>query len=178
MSFGGPKPDLAGFADRQAQLRNMFGRDVRFYAPAAMIYDPAVPASAFDNEGFPLDPLVGASATAEADVGIDNLTIVASGHVNVVFQPLAAMRRDETQQQAVGERSRLNKDLICDLSLIPLASGASHFQVGTFARDAAGNIVYPEQWAPDDDELWKIVNAKTDGFGALQRWVVFGQGTR
>jgi hypothetical protein len=177
MSTGPLQPNLAGFAAAQAQLRDQLGRDVRFYAPSAMIYDPAVPPSAFDNEGFPLDPLVGASAVSDAGVAIDDLTIVGSGRCNVLFQPLAAMRRDELAQDALGYRSRLNKDLICDLSVMPFASGASHFEVGTLARDADGNVIYPEQFTPDDGELWHIVNAKTDGYGQLQRYLVFGQGT-
>ncbi len=177
MSLSAPTPDLAAFAVAQDKLRTFFGRDVRFYGPAAMIYDPAMPASAFDDEGFPLDPLAGASAISDAHVAIDNLTITGSAQCNILFQPLAAMRRDETGADAVAMRSRLNKDLICSLAVIPFASGSSHFEVGTLARDSTGNVIYPEQWTPDDGELWKIVNAKTDGYGELQRYLVFGQGT-
>lgn len=177
MSFSAPTPDLIGFQNAQKYLRTTLGRDVRFYKPATMIYDPALPPTAFDNEGMPLDPLAGASATASADVGIANLTIVGSAHCNVVFQPLAAMRRDEVTETALAERSRLNKDLLLDINDRPIASVASHFMVGNFARGPDGAILYPEQWTPDDGELWKIVNAKADGFGALQRYVVFGQGT-
>lgn len=175
---GLPQPDVPGFATAQQRLRGMLGRDVRFYAPAAMLYDPGVPAMAFDDEGIPLDPLVGASAiNPDTSVAIENLTYIGSAHVSVTFQPLAAMRRDETQEQALAFRSRLNKDLICDINDRPIASGAVYFEVGTLARDASGNVIYPEQWTPDDGELWKVVNAKTDGIGGLQRYIVFGQGT-
>jgi hypothetical protein len=171
-------PNLAGMADAQQRLRQLIGRDVRFYGPADVIYDPTVPVSAFDDEGIPLDPLALASGAALAAVGIDNLTIVGSAHVNVVFQPLSAMRRDEVEEDTLGWRSRLNKDLILDIADAPQAVDALYFEVGTLSRDTAGNIMRPEQWTSDDGELWKIVNSKTDGFGALQRLLVFGQGTR
>lgn len=178
MSASAPTPDLQGFAAAQATLRRTLGRDVRFYGAADIIYDPTIPASAFDDEGMPLDPVRPKTVLASAGVGIDDLTIVGSARVNVVFQPLAAMRRDEVQGDATGLRSRLNKDLILDIADMPIASGATYFQVGTLARDPTDAVIYPEEWTPDDEELWKIVNAKTDGFGALQRYVVFGQGTR
>jgi hypothetical protein len=170
-------------ADAQSRLRQLLGRDVRFYGPAAMIYDPSIPASEFDDEGIPLDPLAGATPVASADVGIDNLTIVGSAHVNVLFQPLAAMRRDEVEEQPTGWRSRLNKDLILDIADAPQTTSAEYFEIGTFTRDSDGNILYDpdgseQQWTSDDGELWKIVNSKTDGFGGLQRFLIFGQGTR
>ena len=173
-----PTPSLDGFAAAQAQLRDFFGRDVRFYAPGTMIYDPTIPPSAFDDEGFPLDPLAGASAVNPADVSISGLTVVGSAHCNVLFQPLAAMRRDEVAEDQVGIRSRLNKDLMLDIADLDQASGATHYEIGTLARDSTGAIIYPEQWTPDDGELWHIVNLKVDGVGAIQRVIVFGQGTR
>jgi hypothetical protein len=177
VSLSAPTPDLAGFAAAQAKLRTFFGRDVRFYGPGAFIYDPATPASAYDDEGFPLDPLVGASAVNAADVGVAGLTIVGSAHANVLFQPLAAMRRDETQEDRLGIRSRLNKDLMLDVSDLSQASGGTYYELGTFARDPDGSVTYPEEWTPDDGELWKVVNLKVDGVGAVQRVIIFGQGT-
>lgn len=168
MSVSGLTPDLAGFVEAQGRLRTELGRDIRFYRHADMIYDPALPASEFDDEGIPLDPLAGASAVASAGVAIPDLTLIGQARGNVVFQPLAAMRRDEVQEQPVGMRSRLNKDLILDIADMPLASGATYFEVGASGVNG---------WTADDGELWKIVNAKTDGFGGLQRYIVFGQGT-
>lgn len=178
MSLSAPTPDVPGFADAQDRLRQYLGRDVRFYGQAAIIYDPAIPPTAFNDEGIPLDPLASGAVLNEAAVDIPDLQIVGSARVNVLYQPLAAMRRDETAMLPTGERSRLNKDLICDLSVIPYASGATHFQVGTLARDTSGNVVTPQQWTPDDNELWEIVQSKTDGFGGLQRYLVFGRSTR
>jgi hypothetical protein len=169
MSFLAPQPDLASFAAAQAYLRAKFGRDVRFYSAAQMTFDPSIPQSEFDDEGIPIDPLLGATPTNPADVEIPNLTLTGQARCNVLFQPLAAMRRDEVEEQAIGIRSRLNKDLILDIADKPQADGATHFQIGTQTGDS---------WVPDEGELWKIVNAKTDGFGALQRYIVFGQGTR
>jgi hypothetical protein len=180
-------PDLAGFTAAQASLRTFFGRDVRFYGPADVIYDPTVPLSEFDDEGFPMDPLVAASATNLANIEIANLTIVGSAHCNVLFQPLAAMRRDELGEDELGFSSILNKDLLMDIADFPQASGATYFMVGTFERDTSGAIVYVDPpnddgsneaaFEPDDGELWKVVQTKVDGLGAIQRYVVFGQGT-
>jgi hypothetical protein len=180
-------PDLAGFALAQASLRTFFGRDVRFYGPADVIYDPTVPVSEFDDEGFPLDPLVGASATNLANVQVADLTVVGSAHCNVLFQPLSAMRRDEVGEDELGFSSILNKDLIMDIADFSQASGATYFMVGTFERDTSGAIVYVDPpnsdgsseatFSPDDGELWKVVQAKVDGLGSIQRYLVFGQGT-
>lgn len=178
MSTPALAPDIAGMADAQQRLRRFLGRDIRFYAPATMLYDPAITPSEFDDEGIPSDPLAGASAVAPADVEIDNLTLVGSAHANVLFQPLAAMRRDMVAEQQIGWRSRLNKDLILDISDRAVADAGQYFEVGTLARDKAGAIITPEVWTPDDGELWLIVNAKVDGFGGLQRYIVFGQGLR
>jgi hypothetical protein len=173
------QPDIAGMTDAQQRLRALLGRDIRLYGPADMIYDPTLAGSEFDDEGIPLDPLAGASAVAPANVDdASELTLLGSVRANVVFQPLAAMRRDMVAEQQIGWRSRLNKDLICDVSDMPLLAEATHFMVGTFARDSSGQIITPEQWTPDDGETWHIVNVKSDGFAALQRVIVFGQGSR
>jgi hypothetical protein len=185
MSTPTPIPDIEGFADAQAKLTTQFGRDVRFYQPAQMLYDPGISPFAFDDEGIPLDPLAGASAVASANVGMVGLSLRGSAQANVVFKPLqtSVMRRDETFESPVAIRSGLNKDLLVNLEDIPIASGATHFLIGTFARDADGNILYlpdgsEQEFTVDDGELWKIVNAKTDGLGSFQRYVVYGQGTR
>lgn len=180
MSFVTPTPSAAGFAAAQENLRTKFGRDIRFYAPAAMIYDPAIPPSAFDDEGIPLDPLAGASATASANVGLANLTITASAQALVVFRTLqtSLLRRDQTAETPLGTRAGLNKDLIMAPADGPKVARATYFMVGTMARDASGAVIYPEQWTPEDGELWKIVAAKADSFGPTERFVVYGQGTR
>ena len=187
MSFSTPPPvtpNIAGFADAQTRARQAFGRDVRFYAPAAMVYDPGISPFAFDDEGIPLDPLAGASAQASANVAIANLTVVGSAVCEVVFRPLqtSIMRRDETYESPLAIRSGLNKDLLLDPSALGIASGAMYYMIGTFARDANGNILYNPngtevQFTPDDGELWKIVNLKSDGIGGYQRLVVYGEGT-
>lgn len=163
-------PDIQGMTDAQKRLREELGRDVRFYGPADMVYDPATPASAFDDEGIPLDPLTPATAVGEAAVEIADLTLVGQVRCNVVFQPLAAIRRDPVQEDALGIRSHLNKDLIVDIDDRATVEPASHFQVGTQNENGS--------WTPDDTELYRIANWKTDGFGALQRLLVFGQATR
>jgi hypothetical protein len=165
----GPTPDLAGFADRMEYLRTQLGRDVRFYGPADIIYDPTIPASEFGDDGIPLDPLASSTTVASAGVGIEGLTLLGTARADVLFQPLSAMRRDETAGQPTGERSILNKDVIVGLDDMPMAAQATYFQVGTQVGD---------EWTADDDELWEIVNGKTDGFGALQRYLIFGQGTK
>jgi hypothetical protein len=172
-------PDFQGFANAQASLRSNFGSDVRFYGPAAMLYDPTIPLSEFDDEGIPLDPLAGASATASAAVSIPDLTIVGSARCNVVFNPLqtSILRRDQTYETALAIRSGLNKDLILAPEDYPQASGATYFQVGFLARDAGGVVIRPEQWTPEDNELWKVVNVKHDRYGPVERVVVYGEST-
>lgn len=174
-------PDLGEFRNVMRTLYEQFGRDIRFYGPADIIPDPSIPASEFDDEGLPLDPLAPVTVLADAGVQMERLRVVGSGHGCVLFQPLAAMRRDETAEDEIAFRSRLNKDLIFDADDRHVADGASHFMVGTFARDATGNVLYNHDgserlWTPDDGELWHIANAKTDGVGAMQRFIVFGQG--
>lgn len=174
-------PDFDGFANAQATLRQEFGRDVRFYRPADVIYDPSIPASAFDDQGIPLDPLAVQTPVASADVEIGGLTVLVTlQHCLVVFQPLqtSILREDRTIETAIGIRSRLNRDLILDPASAPAIAGATYFQVGTLARDAAGNVLLPEQWEPEEAELWKIVNGKMDSFGPVLRYIVYGEGTR
>lgn len=186
-----PVPDIAGLISAQQRLYDGFGRDIRFYGHTSYVYDPGIDPNEFDYEGFPLDPLVAGSAqSASAGVGISDLTIVGSAHGNVMFQPLSAIRRDEVSVDDLGMRSLLNKDIIMPLAYLPQASGASHFEVGTFARDSDGNILYndqpnpdgsyEQQWTADDGEVWAIVNIKVDGAAAdrVYRIIVFGQGTR
>lgn len=183
--MSGLEPDLAGFADAQHRLTTILGRDVRFYAPAEMLYDPGISPFAFDAEGFPLDPLAGASAVASADVAIADLSLSGSAHCSVVFRPLqtSIMRRDETTETPLAIRSGLNRDLILNVEDIPQTTDATHFMVGTFARGPDGEILRDldgseQEWTPDDGELWKVVNAKTDGLGGFQRYIVYGQGTQ
>lgn len=181
MGLSTPAPDFDGFANAQATLRQQFGRDVRFYGRADVIYDPSIPASAFDSEGIPLDPLAGQTPVASANVEIGGLTLLTTlQHCLVVFRTLqtSIMRRDETFETALGIRSAINRDLILDPSTAPAIAAASHFQVGTLARDGAGNVIEPEQWQPEEPELWKIVNGKMDSFGPVLRYIVYGQGTR
>lgn len=180
MSLGAPTPDLQGFSDAQEYLRQQFGRDIRFYGPAAMIYDPSTPAASFDDEGIPLDPLVGASAVNDAGLSIDDLSLVGcSFGAMVVFKPLqtSILRRDQTIEDPVAIRSGLNRDLILRPEDLSQTEGAEYFLVGTYARDADGNVIYPTQFTADDGELWKIVNVKLDSFGSVQRVIVYGQGT-
>lgn len=179
MSTSAPTPDFQGFAAAQETLRQEFGRDVRFYSPSAMLYDPSTPASAFDDEGIPLDPLVGASAVASAGVAVPDLTYTGSAQCNVVFRPLqtSIMRRDESFESPIAIRSGLNKDLILHAADYARASGATYYEIGTLARDDTGAIIYPEVWTPEDGELWKIVNLKHDAFGSVERVIVYGQGT-
>jgi hypothetical protein len=178
-----PTPDLAGIAQAQQTLRAVLGRDIRFYGPQAVLYDPALAPSQFDDEGIPLDPLASATPVGSgAGVSADELVLVGAARANVVFQPLAAIRRDELEETRLAIRSRLNKDLILDISDAGQVTGATHFIVGTSARDANGEILRnpdgtEQRFTPDDGELWKVVQTQSDGFGALQRLIVFGQAT-
>jgi hypothetical protein len=77
-----PVPDLEGFRDAQALLREHFGQDVPFFTPVEQTWDPSVP----------LDP--------ETDRPYDPTAVpVASGfasamvHANVVTRPLGLSRR-------------------------------------------------------------------------------------
>lgn len=162
-------PDLAGFVAAQRNLIADFGRDVRFYGPATILYDPTLPVGMFDDEGLPLDPTVTGSAQASANVPIPDLTYVGSAKCDVVFQPLTAIRRDEVLEDELAIRSRLNKDLILNLEDVPTVKAATYFQVGTNGADGT--------WVADEEELWKIVNAKPYSMGVLYRYIVFGQGT-
>lgn len=162
-------PDLAGFVEAQRSLISEFGRDVRFYAPATILYDPSIPAGMFDDEGFPLDPTVTGSAQASANVGIPDLTMVGSAKCDVVFQPLTVMRRDEVVEDPLARRSHLNKDLILNPEDASIAQAASYFQVGTNNPD--------DTWTPDEGTLWRIVNFKPYSLGVSYRYIVFGQDT-
>lgn len=140
-------PDIPGFADAQRRLRERFGRVVTFWTPEALGYDPSVP---LDPESrAPFDPTIRPTAAASG------VMASASAIASVVFQPLTATRRDETEQDQSGLRSRLNKDLILDVDDQALAEGASYYEL--------------------DGERWLIVDVKSDGIGAKQRVIVFGQ---
>jgi hypothetical protein len=142
-----PSPDLDGFAAAQRNLRSKLGREIKFYTAADPVYDPALPAGAFDPEtGEPYDPTIQPIASG---------WVVASAIGSVVFAPLSTIRRDEVQGQPEGTRSRLNKDVILDVDDAWTASGASMFEV--------------------DGRFWEIVNRQFDGIGAKQRYIVFGQ---
>jgi hypothetical protein len=170
-------PDFAGFEEGQRRLLKTFGRDVRFYGPAAVIYDSGIPSSAFDDEGIPLDPLASGAVQNEANVELAGLTVVASAHCNVVFKPLqtSILRRDQSVEQEIGLRSGLNRDLILNPEDAVLASGATHFQIGTFARDDDGDVIEPEQWTPDTTRMFRISETAPDTFGPVQRFIVYGQ---
>lgn len=138
-------PDLAGFADAQRRLRSRFGRVVTFYKPTDALYDPSVPLD--EHTGQPFDPTIRpASGGALAS---------ASAVASVVYQPLQGTSRDRTVSDQLGRHSKLNKDLILDISERAVASGAVRFEI--------------------DEEAWAIVDVKLDGIGELQRVVVFGE---
>lgn len=179
-SQAGITPDLAGFAAAQETLRTRFGRDIRFYGPADVLYDPGLAAGEFDDEGIPLDPLATRTVLASAAVEIPDLTLVGSAQCIVVFKPLqtSVIRKDEVAETAAGARSSLNRDLILRVEDIPQQEGATYFEVGTLTRDSDGAIVEPQVWAQDDGELWRIVNGKYDSFGSVPRFIVYGEGTR
>lgn len=166
-----PTPDLAGFADAQQFLIDQFGRDIRFFQRADVIYDPSIPASAFDDEGIPLDPLASGSSNEDTTIEISGLKQRGIARCNVVFKPLqtSLLRRDQSMETPLAMRSGLNRDLIVSTKDMPLASGASHFQVGTLNADGS--------YTPDAPELFEITQAKVDSMGSAQRYIVYGQGT-
>lgn len=140
-------PDIPGFAAAQRRLRDKLGREVKFYTPTAEAWDPALPSGAFDPDTHePYDPTIRPQASGY---------LVASAVCGVVFQPLSTIRRDELQEDALGSRSRLNKDLIIDVDDYWVASGATMYEL--------------------DEEFWDIVNVKAGGLGSLQRYIIFGQ---
>lgn len=173
-------PDFAGFANAQATLRQQFGKDICFYGTADVIYDPTIPPSMFDDEGMPLDPLASGVVVNEAGVEIANLTVIGYARGNVVFRPLqtSILRRDETFETALGFHSALNRDLILDPADAEPVKAATHYQLGVLARDAAGVVIVPEQFTPEETELWKIVSGKLDHFGPVKRYIFYGQATR
>lgn len=140
-------PDLSGFAEAQQRLRSRFGRVVTFYKPTDVLYDASVPVD--EQTGRPFDPTIKpASGGAIAS---------ASAVANVVYAPLQGTSRDRTMVDQLGRHSRLNKDLILDISQRDVASGAIAYSV--------------------DEEEWKIIDVKLDGVGDLQRVVVYGEAT-
>lgn len=137
-------PDLAGFTEAQQRLRSRFGRVVTFYKPTAALYSPGVPLD--EQTGQPFDPTIKpASGGAMAS---------ASAVANVVYAPLQGTSRDRTITDQMGRHSKLNKDLILDISQRSIASGAVRFAL--------------------DGEEWEIADVKLDGVGGLQRVLVFG----
>ena len=66
-------------------------------------------------------------------------------NIHAILLLVAIMRRDETYETPLGIRAGLNKDVILDPSVLPLASGASHFMIGTTNPDGS--------WMAEDGEL-------------------------
>jgi hypothetical protein len=169
MSAINPTPDFAGFDASQRLLIDLFGRDVRFYGPADVIYDPSLPTSEFDDEGIPLDPLSVASGSNEdTTVPVPGLTPTASAHCNVVFAPLqtSLQRKDQSTSDALGVRPGLNRDLILNFEDKDVVDGATHFMVGT---NTAGT------WNFDDLTMYEISQTTPDNFGPIPRYIVYGQ---
>lgn len=170
MSLVGLTPDRAGFIDAQQRLRENLGRHVCFYTPLPQTFASASASGKFDPETkLPYDPQTpsiasGASGFASAVV-----------RCSVVFQPLTTIRRDETQATAQGIRSRMNKDLICDIADFPKVEHADFFIVGKL--DPLGAFI-------GDGHHWVIADIQTDGVGegdgpaGEQRVVIFGQDSR
>jgi len=149
-----PEPDLEGFAQAQAQLRQKLGRRVTFWHPAAPVYDPETPSGAFDPErGRPFD-IVGVRALNEDAVAS------ASAMCSVAFQPARGIDSERNRQDALGLKSRLNLDLILGAEDIAAASGASHFEL--------------------DATSWEIYGLQPDAIGETggpQRYIVYGRRT-
>lgn len=139
-------PDLTGFQEAQRRLREKLGRVVMFYTPTPTVW-PALPTASFDPEtGVPYDPTIKPLASGY---------VVASARASTIFAPLKTVRRDDEQADALGVRSRLNKDLILDIADAWVASAAVMYEL--------------------DGEFWQIVNVKTDGLGSATRLIVFGE---
>lgn len=139
-------PDLIGFQEAQRRLREKLGRVVSFYTPTATVW-PTLSPGVFDPEtGVPYDPTIKPLASGY---------VVASAKVSVVYAPLKTVRRDDEQADALGMRSRLNKDLILDIADAWVASAAVMYEL--------------------DGEFWAIVNVKRDGLGSATRIIVFGE---
>jgi hypothetical protein len=168
MSIG---PDLAGFDNAQRALVQNFGRDVRFYGPADVVYDPATPVGSFDLEGIPLDPLASGVSNEDTTLPIAGLQLVGSAHCNVVYKPLqtSLLRRDQTMETPLAIRSGLNRDLILNIEDAAQVTNASHFWIGTLNADGS--------WTAMDNEMVKISDTKTDTFGSVERFIVYGQDT-
>lgn len=140
-------PDLAGFAAAQRRLREKVGRVVTFYTPKPLAWPGDLPAGAFDPEtARPFDPTIKPLASG---------WVTASARANTVYAPLATIRRDAEQADALGMRSRLNKDLIVDIGDAWVASAATMYEL--------------------DGEFWQIVDTRRDGVGSAQRLLVYGQ---
>jgi hypothetical protein len=109
-------PNIAGFSDAQARLRDKFGLDVKLLTPVAAAYASG---SVLDpSTGRPYDPRIRPTAS-----GFGSVTIRAT----VIADRVGT--EDDTQSNAAGIFS--NKSVVLDVSVDdwPKASAATQFEV-------------------------------------------------
>lgn len=68
LAQGRAEPDLEGFAEAMDRKRILLGEDVIFLSDAVVSFPPGTPLD--PESGVPLDPLVEATASAQASAGV------------------------------------------------------------------------------------------------------------
>jgi hypothetical protein len=108
-----PQPNLQGFADAQAALRDRFGQDVTFVIPTAATWtDPTDP-----QTGQPFDPW-GAPASGGGSTEVIK-------HISVVSRPLASVR-DDAQATPIGRLASDDVAFIVPFEEWDDIAGATH----------------------------------------------------
>lgn len=152
------QPDLAGFDAAQRRLRQKLGRVTIFLQWIDEGYPQGTPV---DQEGNAFDPTVQPAS--------GGYYASASAVCSVVYQPLTTIRRDEVQSDALGMRSRENKNVIVD----PIDYAQS---------EVIQNATYFEI----DGHRWRVTNIQDDSLGpnvldgtnGPTRYIVYGEDTR
>lgn len=140
-----PSPDIAGFREAQARLRQKMGQDVAFSIPETPQWAPGVQ---LDPEtGRPYDP------TIEPTAGGGFTTV--THRVSVIFRPIRGRLQDETEATAMGIVSDDTAALLMDPADYPSVESAVKFDL--------------------NGTDYKITEAVPDGLAGVDRYVVFGE---
>ena len=146
-------PDLQGFRDAQRTLREQFGEDITFAAPASATWPAGTPIDPETSK--PYDPTIEPEDGGEmADVG----TIRCS----IVYRPMGLSRRgiaDDIQTTAVGNFE--------EGAVVLIADPTEYADAGI--EDATQFVVHGETYAvsqTEDDQL---------GPGDTQRVLIYGE---
>lgn len=138
-------PDLAGFADAQRRLRELFGVDAVFLIPNAATWDAGEPVD--PETGRPYDPF--ATPTTGGDFA--QVTV----RVSFVSRPLGSTRSaaGEIGASPIGNIDESVAALILDVDDYDAVKNATRVVV--------------------NDHEWKIEQFRHDELAAMKRWLVF-----